>query len=122
MDLSFALGYWLLASEYLHISRIMPYVVKEEPIPVRLLQANKWINRVIKALIGLFAFAELPLISITWEKDIETHTTDYTSELAFKVRLAMNVIQGSVGLLEIVTGIILMIALISIRNFIKKTG
>lgn len=122
-DFSFALGYWMLANEYFQISRIMPFVVKEESIPEKILKGNKWLNRVLTTIIVLLSLAELPLISITWKKVLDTLTTDYnTSDLAFKVRLAMNVVQGLLGLMEIVTGIILMSALVSIRNFIQQTG
>lgn len=46
----------------------------------------------MKVFIGLLALAELPLISITWERIIESHTTNYNSEIAIKVRVIMNII------------------------------
>jgi hypothetical protein len=121
-DLTFALSYWMLTSEYFEISLIMPFVVKDLPIPVSLLQCKKLLNRVFSGLIVLLPIAELPLLGVIWIVSINQNTSDPNSHVALKLRIPLNIIQSFFGLLQIATGIILMKALASIRNFIKKTG
>jgi len=95
----------------------MPLVIKDEAIPQSLVAFNKWLNRVLFSLNVIIPLSELPFLLVAWKMSIKNKGFQ-----GKKVTIGLNAIQALLWLLEIVSGVFLIVALLKIRKFLKNTG
>jgi len=95
----------------------MPYVLKDEQLPENMIKWDKLVNKTFILLNIAVPLIECITVGMIWQVEL---TQRVDSAWVWQVFNAID--QISIGILEIISGVYLLIALSKIKAFLKETG
>lgn len=95
----------------------MPYVLKDEQLPENMIKWDKLVNKTFILLNIAVPLFECITVGMIWQVEL---TQRVDSAWVWQVFNAID--QISIGILEIISGVYLLIALSKIKAFLKETG